>query len=164
MKNIIAFITVLLMVTSCFKDTPKNEFSKVAGSWKIEKAIKTYYDSVGVQINEKTYTDRGYLMLNYNSRDFADNTFALSINAEGTDFLDYEQIAMNLFDSDRWDVSKDAKHLNFGFLDPLTGYKTLIIAFGIVKLNNKHMHISRIVRNGNSSLYFREVWEMKRAN
>ncbi len=164
MKYLFVLSVLLLILTSCFKDKPKVEFSQVAGSWKIVKAIKTYYDSVGVQIDEKSYTDRGYLMLNYNETSLAENTFALSINAEGTDFLDDEQIAFNMFKCDRWDVSLDSKHLNFGFIDVTTGYTTHVIAFGIVKLTKRKMHISRIIRNGNSSLYFREVFEMKRGN
>jgi len=164
MKNILTFGLLLFSLSSCFKDVPSNEFLKVGGSWKIEEVIIESYDSLGNQINQKEFKDRGYIMLNFNDGSLADNSFSYSLNNDDAEFNAQSRISRSIGLSNRWDVSVEAKHINFGFIDLNTNFSTLIVVLTIDKLKSNKMHWFEIERNNNGSLARRETYKLKRAN
>lgn len=163
MKITVLYAVLLFLVSSCFKDTPSKEYAKVAGSWEIEKVIIDTYDSLGNELSQKTFKDRGYILLDFNGKDLTINGFAYSFNLDDLEF-NSSAIKATLVTCDQWDVSVDAKHINFGVGDPSTGYSVMLIAMTISKLNSNKMHWQKIDRNANGSLARKEVFELKRSN
>jgi len=155
---------LVLSISSCFKDVPSSEFSEVAGSWKIESVVIEMYDTLGNSIEQKTFNDRGYLLLNYNDGSLAENTFGYSISTDNDDFNSSSAIAYVLGLCDRWDVAVNAGHINFGYIDQNTGFTTQLVALSIIKLNSNHMHWASIDRNLNGSIARKEVYKLKRSN
>lgn len=164
LKTIFIFFILLFTITSCFKDRPTTEFSKVAGSWRINEVVIEMYDSLGNLIDEKNFEERGYFMLNFNESSLAENSFAYSINLDDADFNSSSLIAYNIGLCDRWDVAVNASHINFGYVDPNTNFSTQIIALSIEKLNANNMHWMKIERNYNGSIARKEVFKLKRSN
>lgn len=165
MKYLIVILPLLLILTSCFKDDPTSEFSKVAGSWEMNKISIQYYDSIGTPTTSVTSTDVGYLMLNYNDGASAENSFAYSIN-NSTDpvFFQYGSIFEVFSVCDRWDVSVNAEHINFGYYDPVSLGTYQVSAFTITKLKSKKMNLMHITRHTTGALKSMEVLEMQRGN
>lgn len=164
MKTTFILALLLFAVSSCFKDDPSTEFSKVSGSWKIDKVIIDYYDSLGNEIDQKEFSERGYIMLNFNDGGLADNSFSFSMNADDAEFNSSSAIAYAVGSSNRWDVSVNANHINFGYIDLNTGYSTQIIALTIDKLKSNNMHWLKIDRNMNGSIARKETFKLKRSN
>ncbi len=159
--NILLFF-VLIAFTSCFKDVPTTEFSKVGGAWKIEEVTIEYFDSLGTATTQKTFSERGYIMLTYNEGTLAGNAMSYSFKAENEDFNISSTIAYAIGQCNRWDVAVTANQINFGVLDPNTNYTTQIIALTVDKLRSNSMEWFTVDRNTNGSLSRKETYKLKR--
>lgn len=161
--NILASI-LLLSCTSCFKDAPSKEFAQVAGSWKVDEVLIEYYDSLGTQVDQKSFPERGYIMLTHNDGSLADNSFSYSFKADNEVFNSESAIAYAIGLSNRWDVSVTANHINFGNIDLNTNFSTQLIALTIDNLRTNRMDWLKIDRNFNGSIARKETFRLKRSN
>ena len=164
MRQLFLIAALFFGLTSCFKDTPTSEFSKVGGSWKIARVTIEDFDSLGVLLETAEFLDRGYIMLTYNEGSLAENGFGYSFNTDDAVFNSSTAIAGILANCNRWDVSVNAHHINFGYIDPNTLFTTMIVAFSIEKLDSKNMHWTLIDRNFDGSISRKETYELERSN
>jgi hypothetical protein len=164
MKQLFLIAALFFGLTSCFKDKPTSEFSKVGGSWKIARVTIEDFDSLGVLLETTEFLERGYIMLTYNEGSLAENGFGYSFNTDDPVFNASTVIATALGNCNRWDVSVNAHHINFGYIDPNTQFTTLIVALSIEKLDSKNMHWTLIERNFDGSISRKETYELKRSN
>ncbi len=168
MNHKLAIITFLVLTLSgCFKDKPFTEFAQVGGSWQIKKVVIENFDSLGNSIALKEFADRGYILLNFNqdgAYSLAENSFAYSFNTDAPDFNASSLIAGFIEASNRWDVSVNAKHINFGIVDPATDFSTQLVALSITQLKSNKMDWSYVLRNTNGSIAYSESYELERSN
>ncbi len=162
MKNLIVTLFSLFLLVSCFKDKPFSEFSKVAGSWKIDKLIVQNFDSIGQKTDEISFEENGYMLLTYNEGESAQNTFTYSVEADlAANSLIFYTIGITC---DRWDVSVGAKHVNFGYFDPVSNGTVQVESFTISKLKSRKMNWMQVSRHPSGAIARMETVEMSRGN
>ncbi len=164
MKYLFYCLVLSSLLSSCFKDKPFSEFSKVAGSWEINKFTLQNYDSIGEPTSNLTVNGTiGYFLLTYNEGESAENTFSYSIE-NNPEILSNSSILYSISLCDRWDVSVDAKHMNFGYFDPVSNGTVQITSFSITKIKSNKMNWMRVTRHNSGALQSMEVFEMIRGN
>lgn len=170
MRNLRLFVSIIgliFLVGSCFKDSPKNDMFRVAGTWKVTSIESTRYDTLG-NVQATTFTpDFGFLMLNHVDNFLFEGTFSYDFSQGDTSFTSPDSYLLYLFEGglgcDTWSVSKGAKSLNLASMDPETNFVTFLYAATIVNLTGKNMDLIAFTRFGNGELSTKEIWSLTRA-
>jgi hypothetical protein len=155
-------MVLLLTLNSCFKDEPKREMRKAAGSWRIDHVAIQLYDSLGnessgSEINEPV----GILLLTHNDEFLYEGRFSYSY--DGTALASSSMHSLFLA-SDVWGMGIGGKTFNLGNNDPSTGYTTHLAGFTVVKLRRNKMELQYVrVHADSGNLEYRETWTLVRA-
>jgi hypothetical protein len=170
MKNtiyIIAIFIFALSLNSCFKDSPKNEMFKAAGSWKIESIEAIVYDTLGNQVSIKKTENYGILMLNHDDDFMFEGSFSYDFTQGDIGFTTADSYMLYLFgggiNCNTWSVTTDAKAFNLAALDPETLFVTYLYSATIEKLTSKKMVLIGFQRHPNGYLSTKETWNLVRA-
>ncbi len=170
MKKISYIISIFIFalgLNSCFKDTPKNDMFKAAGSWKVESIESITYDTLGNQISSKKTENYGFLMLEHNDDFLFEGTFSYDFNQGEIGFTSVDSYMLYLigggYGCNTWSVSTNAKAFNLASFDPETLFVTYLYSATIEKLTNKKMVLIGFQRHPNGYLSSKETWNLERA-
>lgn len=149
---------LLLTLTGCFKDQPKTQTFKAAGSWLVESVVIQNIDSLGNVANEQTITDAGILMLAHDDDFMFQDAYSYQLDATK---LAPSSIYNQFNAGNTWGLGGTAQTFNVGHMDPGTGYVSRIASYTVLKLKHKEMEL-QYVHTTNNVLDYVEVWKLKK--
>lgn len=153
-------IVLLTILSSCFKDEPKKEMRKAAGSWRVEKVTIHTNDSLGNEITSTEILEVGMLLLTHDDEFLFEGTFSYSL--DGTALAGSSMYYL-FSQSDVWGIGIDGKTFNIGNNDGSTGYTTHVAGFTVLKLTRKKMEFQYVhVHPVTGNLDYMEEWVLKR--
>lgn len=161
MRAITPLILILLLVTGCFKNEPRKETFKAAGSWKLEEVTIEKFSPTGSSISTETQTEAGFLMLSFGDDFMYENYYSYSLSADKL----FNSKMYPLFQvASIWGITVDAKAFNLGAKDVTTGFVTYIGTFTVNQLSKKRMELQYIeIDPVTENIVLSEVWKMRSA-
>lgn len=153
----------LFQLTGCFKDEPKREMERAAGPWTITKVVQENYDTLGNTSGTSNFENLGTLFL-YHDDDFQYiDVFHLQYSTALQNEV-HSNFQYNLFNSNRWWMSVDAKQFGFGNYDSETGFTSTTGLYTIEKSNNRKLEILNVeLYNPSGRVKMIEHWYFERA-
>lgn len=157
------FGILLFQLTGCFKDEPKKVMTRAAGPWTISKVIQENYDTLGNVSGTGNWENLGTLFLYHDDNFMYVDVFHLQYSTA----LQNEVVSnfqYNLFNSNRWWMSVEAKQFGFGNYEGGTGYTSTAGLYTIEKLNNRKLEILNIeLYSSTGQVKMIEHWYFERA-
>ncbi len=151
---------LLVILSSCFKDEPKKEMRKAAGSWRVELVTIHNNDSLGNEITSTEISEVGMLLLTHDDEFMYEGTFSYSLDGNA---LSGSSMYSLFSASDIWGFGVDGKTFNLGSNDGSTGYTTHVAGFTVLKLTRRKMELQYVhVHPVTGNLDYREEWLLKR--
>lgn len=161
MNRLAAAFFLLITLTGCFKDEPRKETFKAAGSWKLDEVIITKSDANGTELSTETQVEAGFLMLSFGDDFMYENYYSYSLNS---DQLINSEIYSIFQLANVWNVTVDGKAFNLGYKDPSTGFVTWAGSLTINRLTKKRMELQLIeLDSATENIVHSEIWKLSSA-
>jgi hypothetical protein len=155
-------VVVLLTMNSCFKDEPKGEMRRAAGSWRIEHVTIQQNDSLGNEVSTSEISEPvGMLLLTHDDEFMFEGRYSYSYDGAA---LASSSMNALFVACDTWGLGVEGKTFNLGNNDGSTGYTTHVAGFTVLKLHRKKMELQYVrVHPQTGYLYYVETWKLVRA-
>lgn len=153
---------LLLVLNSCFKDEPKKEMRRIAGSWRIEQVTMQTNDSLGQEISTSSVTTSpGMLLLSHDDEFEYEGTYSYSGDGAA---LSGSTMHSFFLASDIWGLSVEGKTFNLGHTDGSTGYVNHVAGMTVLKLHPRKFEIRYVQTHPVTGyLTYIETWKLVRA-
>lgn len=155
-----SFISIFFL-SGCFKDNPKKDIQRFAGSWEIENAQISYFKVNGEDSLTSEIADLGFLHFYYTDDFLFENSFSQTLSANYVS-MNNSVIKQVLDGSNIWWVSVGSKNVGFGLMDYQTGYVTTTSIITLKRKSNKSYQFVLFTKHSNGKLKSHEVWNLKR--
>lgn len=152
-------ILIWITLSGCFKNEPKKETFKAAGSWKLEEVSIFKYDANGTELSTETQVEAGFLMLTFGDDFMYENYYSYSLNS---DLLVNSKIYPLFQIANVWNVTVEATALNLGTQDQSTGFIGNVGSITINRLTKKRMELQYIELDPTTeAIVHSEIWKLK---
>jgi hypothetical protein len=160
-RYILPLFLIVTVLSGCFKNNPRKESFKAAGSWKLDEVSITKYDVNGNESSTELQKEAGFLMLSFGDDFMYENGFSYSLN---TNQLNNSEIYPLFQIADMWNVTVDGKAFNLGLKDASTGFVQFVGSLTVNKLSKKRMELQYVELDPTTEqIIHSEIWKLKSA-
>lgn len=161
MTRIALIFFLLISLTGCFKDEPRKETYKAAGSWKVDAVTIQKFDANGNELSTEDQTETGFLMLSFGDDFMYENYYSYSLQS---DKLVNSRIYPMFQVGNVWSVTVEGKSFNLGVKDASTGFVTNVGSMTINRLTKKRMELQWIELDPvTEAIVHSEIWKLSSA-